>query len=359
MTYQTSSQFINNIYDPVSIYVGETGTYFPYSGWYIWKKPDNASIVSIVAVGGGGGGGGGASQNYGTTGGAGGGGGGCPGCSAIMLIPAAILPDYLYIFPGRGGQGGTGEINPSATGSNGENGYNTYVSINPDTDIYNRICYGLGGHGGYAGVSGRFGSAGRTGLTQVPNSCPMYTLGGDTTFPMTTAPSGGAGGGGASNASPDYTSRGNISMVFAGPGAGGAGVNNATVSGSFSVAGNNAETAAGYALNGVIADYRGTGVGTSGVSESQPSKVLPGGNGFGYTYTSITNFTLQNIFNRPISAGGGGGGALAGYTGNGANGGHGGIGSGGGGGGATIGGVGYKGGDGGNGGPGFVVITTI
>lgn len=359
MTYQTYSQIPNTIYDPVSIYIGETGTYSPVSGWYVWRKPENISMVYIAAIGGGGGGGGGGSRDYGL-GAVGGGGGGSPGSSTILFIPAVILPEYLYIFPGRGGQGGTGEINPSSTGTNGEDGGDTYVCINSDTNVYNRLCFGLGGRGGYAGASGVGGSAGRTGInTSVTNLVPLFSLAGQSLNRMTYQLSGGRGGG--SNGAGDSSNWGNLySMTFNGPGAGGGGITAAGITGAIAAPGNAAQSI-GYTINGVNTIFNAqTGVGSSGRSSNTPDNVLAGGNGFGYSFTSITNPSTSLIFfNRPISCGGGGGGSLAGYTGNGANGGAGGIGSGGGGGGATLGGVGYSGGKGGNGGPGFVVIATM
>lgn len=357
MTYSSLLEDKKTIYDPVNIYIGYTGS---YSGWYIWKKPNNISLVSIIAVGGGGGGGGGGSIDYGTTGGCGGGGGGGAGYTVTSLFPAIMLPDYLYIFPGTGGGGGLGQVNSISTGTNGQNGGTTYVSVEPSTDRYSAFITASGGQGGFAAVTGRRGSAAIF-TPQVYINCMFATLG---IFSATApAASGDPGYGNGVNPSAVNALGNNYNIKVNHPGGGGGGVGLSSTSGDLN------RSAVGYgcpSFSLVSQNFHGhvsssslaTGISASGRCSSIPSGVTDGGNGFIYNYInqSTLSYAPNKFFALP---GGGGGGSLAGYTGNGGNGGDGSLSCGGGGGGATLGGAGYAGGNGGNGGPGFVLITTM
>ena len=112
--------------------------------WRTWEKPRGISMIHITCFGAGGGGGGGSSVNQ-----LGGGGGGSGG-QTILLIPAHVLPDILYVSPGRGGVG----ANTFAGG--GGDGSASYVSIAPSTDTIYLACYANAGGGGSS--SGGFGA---------------------------------------------------------------------------------------------------------------------------------------------------------------------------------------------------------
>ena len=78
---------------------------FEYNGtWQTWLKPLGITMVHLFALSSGAGGGGGYSAGGATA--AGGGGGGSGASTASLLVPAAFLPDTLYInvSPGSAGK---------------------------------------------------------------------------------------------------------------------------------------------------------------------------------------------------------------------------------------------------------------
>jgi len=104
------------------------------TSWRTWEKPRGISMIHITCFGAGQGGGGGNSVNQ--QGGNGGGSGG----QTTLLIPAHVLPDVLYVSPGRGGAGQT-----VFGTTNGAAGTASYVSIAPSTGAIYTACYANGG----------------------------------------------------------------------------------------------------------------------------------------------------------------------------------------------------------------------
>ena len=123
--------------------------------WQVWQKPNNAKMVSIIAIGGGGGGGSGQVTAAGSSrrGGAGGG----SSAIAVGLFSAALIPDTLFVLTGPGGIGGSGN-----TGSNGAAGSISYVSVQPNTTAINILVQSgaAAAGGGNAGATGSAGTAG-------------------------------------------------------------------------------------------------------------------------------------------------------------------------------------------------------
>lgn len=282
--------------------------------WQTWQKPRNCKFIYITVIGGGGGGG--SSSNVSGNGGGGGGG----GSSSItnILLPAASIPDILYIQVGLGGAGGT------AGGAGGAGGQ-TFVSIRPSTtniDVIIRSSNTVAGGGveGTASVQGT-GGAGGTVFTQTTGL--LSSLGvwnsrvGDT----------GANGGFAANGS-TKTALDNFPLCGGG---GGAGKSASNFAGGSILAG------------GVLGRVAG---GTGG-----------GGNGGKGLITITPNLLVNSFTEFPFATtGGSGGGSNTTVSGGGGNGGAGEIGSGGGGAGAIDGGTGRVGGRGGDG---IVFITAF
>lgn len=313
--------------------------------WRIWTKPDNISLVMIIAIGGGGGGGRGYSSTT-TTQSAGGGGGGTGGTIFKTLIPADILPNTLYVKPGYGGTG-------AKTGVNAAGGGNTYVSLNPTLATGPALITCGAGNGGANGTATAGGAAGTfAAISQYSNSelrwVGIHSISGP---PPATA------GSLATNALPVNLispNQWNISIHNTG-GAGGGGVDNSIPP--------------PVAYNGGSINLPPSML--SSLNISYANNTIPGGaggsfgvngeNGLNYGLDLTNNLNNLNILYPLIFTGGAGGGAAVSGTGYPAgNGGHGGIGSGGGGGGAslprTAGTVGPPG-DGGNGGPGLVLFV--
>ena len=109
------------------------------TSWRTWEKPRGISMIHITCFGAGGGGGGGTTTNQ-----LGGGGGGSGG-QTTLLIPAHVLPDILYVSPGKGGDGTT------VFGNTGGSGTGSYVSIAPSTAAIYVACFANGGTGGSFG----------------------------------------------------------------------------------------------------------------------------------------------------------------------------------------------------------------
>lgn len=112
------------------------------TSWRTWEKPRGISMIHITCFGGGSGGGGGISVNQQ------GGGGGGSGGQTTLLIPAHVLPDILYVSPGRGGAGATVFNSP------GSRGTGSYVSIAPSTAAIYVACYANGSDGAAGGNIG-------------------------------------------------------------------------------------------------------------------------------------------------------------------------------------------------------------
>jgi len=109
------------------------------TSWRTWEKPRGISMIHITCFGGGSGGGGGISVNQS------GGGGGGSGGQTTLLIPAHVLPDILYVSPGRGGAGA------STFNSPGSSGTASFVSIAPSTAVIYVACFANGSNASATG----------------------------------------------------------------------------------------------------------------------------------------------------------------------------------------------------------------
>ena len=112
------------------------------TSWRTWEKPRGINMIHITCFGGGSGGGGGIGVNQQ------GGGGGGSGGQTTLLIPAHVLPDILYVSPGKGGAGA------STFGSPGSSGTASFVSIAPSTAAIYVACFANGSIGAAAGNTG-------------------------------------------------------------------------------------------------------------------------------------------------------------------------------------------------------------
>jgi hypothetical protein len=303
--------------DVFNLPLKENSTLFTSSSFFeqifVWNKPRNAKLIYFYLVGGGGGGGAGRSSALnGSTGGGGGG----SGAITTAIIAANLLPDILYIMPGRGGTGGISAITTS------ESGFTTYVFFVPNfLNPINTFLIANGGNGGGVGGSSVQGTAGSGGAvwnytTTTYGDIGLITsdagqsggvgttLAGTITNITPTLPvTGGAGGGATSNAGSPY--------------------NGGSITGS-----------------GFLPTVK------AGINDSA-TNALNGGQGF-----------IFNQKSEPMLFTGGAGGGASGTGTNrpGGIGGNGGYGSGGGGGGGAYNGAGGAGGRGGNG---FAMISWI
>ena len=129
--------------------------------WQTYMKPPGASMIYILMLAAGAGGSRVANGNV-TQGGGGGGSGGM----SRMLIPATLLPDIIYVRPGRGGPGAT---TASTTGSSGGD---SFVSIAPTALTTNYIVRQNGATG-----PANIQAAGPAGPIGVTGDAPFSSLG--------------------------------------------------------------------------------------------------------------------------------------------------------------------------------------
>jgi len=289
-------------------------------GVQIWNKPRNATMLMFVAIAGGGGGGAGFTRAAGTAGG-GGGSGACSGV-ARFIVPAQLLPDYLYLQVGAGGKGGV----PGVSSGAGATGTNSFVSLSPPTNAGSLpalpniiISSGVNAPGG--GGGGAVGAAGTAGT--VPSIAVVNTSHLFGNWLATVGLVGLAGGAHTGAAGVAVTA---WAANICSPGASGGGIATTT-----NFAGGAVSSTARLFIPGK-ADFN-TQIVAAGVAN--------GGNG---------NAGWQSL--APLLNSGGSGGGTS-DTGQGGHGGAGGYGCGGGGGGA-----GATGGNGGNGGSGLIIITS-
>ena len=171
-------------------YVNDVKIFRPTSstagvGQQVWNKPRGCSMVYIFVLGGGGGGGGG---EYDSSGSGGGGGGGGSSGQTTVLMPAALLPDRLYVLVGQGGAGATA---PTATstggGGNGGTasaGIASYVFVQPlltgagVPTVNNVLAIANGGGAGGTGSNGGSGAAaGAAGAIATIGTMPLAGIG--------------------------------------------------------------------------------------------------------------------------------------------------------------------------------------
>ena len=274
--------------------------------WLTWEKPRGVSMVYAVALGGGAGGGGGFTGIAASA--RGGGGSGASGGVALVLIPAILIPDVLFVQVGAGGAGvGSG-------GGTAGSGLISHLSVAPDNGTTNLVISSslAGPGGGGTGTAAAVGAAGAVSTNSNLGNWQGLALGSR----VGNGQVGVAGGAVAGAIGTAQTIPTGLPIMA---GAGGAGTTSADFAG------------------GAI-----TGVASSRVSEARPATPAAG---------SFDGSAGPQLWKPFFSFGGCGGSAS--NAGVGGRGGDGAIGAGGGGGGG-----GTTGGRGGDGGPGLVVIVS-
>lgn len=263
----------------------------PFTTYQTWQKPRNCKYVWITCIGGGAGGAGGGT----TTAGAGGG----SGAISHTLYQAQLLPDTLYIQPGRGGAGATGTSAAGPVAS----GYASSSFVAPSLP-FGTAASAVGANAIYylVGISGGTPATGSTGEIVASPSVDAYLM----NTAMVSVVAGQAGAAAGTSIIP-------LSSTILTAGAGG-GLTTTTAGGN--ITGVDLIT---FTIPTILG-----GAGTTG------------GNG------ADGIFSLKPFYSL---GGAGGGGNTSGAGGNGGNGGYG-CGGGGGGVGTTTGGNGGRGGDG-------------
>jgi hypothetical protein len=271
--------------------------------WTEWTKPLGLSMAWIFCLGGAGGGGGGFTRASGAGGGGGGGGG---SAQASVIVPLGLLPDFLYIQVGCGGQG--------VSAGTAESGTRSYVTVYPDFAVTNTLVISGAASptGGGTGTVAAAGAAGTAGTIPVIASMPFAGLG---HFALIAGQAGIIGAAASDTAGGAQTIP-TTSILCMGGGSG---------------AGVSTTGAAGGAITAIASSY---------LSQYAPAAAALGVSGSGGPQLWKPFFSFCGM-------GGGSANAAAG-----GNGGYGGYGSGGGGGGSGT--TGGRGGDGGNG---IVIIS--
>lgn len=278
------------------------------SGWHIWNKPRNISMVQIALMGSGSAGGGGFTRAAGVAGG--GGGGGAAASSTRLTVPAALLPDVIYLNV------------PSNAGAAGFLSYASMIINVVAAANLIAVSGAAGATAATAGTGAAIGVGGTGGTVSTTTSAVGHGLGIHTSRAGVGGPNGGAIAG-AAGGNATY----NNNWSNAGTGGGG------TTSGGFA-GGAFLSSTLGPAITAAAAGANGPG-GINLYSPLLNAQTLMASQGGAYYFTS--------------TGGMGGGSANAAVGG---SGGLGGFGSGGGGGGA-----GTTGGAAGRGGPGIIIIT--
>jgi hypothetical protein len=298
-------------------YFYNTGGTAATFSWVTWEKPKGIGTIVITCIGGGGGGvSGWCADAFNRSGG----GSGASGSFTRVIIPAMVLPDFLYIQVGKGGAGGA-SATTAGTGNIGAIGTASYVSIAPSPAAIYTVCYANAG--GSGSISASSSSGGTAASVAVQTSALMSGLG--QFFALL-----GQNGVGSNISAGNPVQYPTTGLLLSG-GASGGGNNSATVRGGGNV------TAPTQSSFSVIPTRNGGPGGTT----------TPGDDGI-------------SLFQPLMSIGGAGGSSSNSSAANGTpggRGGHGGIGCGGGGGGAgpSVSGSGA----GGNGGDGLVIIQTF
>ena len=169
-------------------------------GWDVWRKRPGCSVVSIFVIGGAGGGGIGVVGAAST---AAGGGGGGSGAQMMVVLPAIMLPDALFVSVGVGGAAtGSGVLSRVAIGPNS--------STNDQVAVSNAGAAGGNGAGAVGGTAGVAGAASTASNFSYSAGFPFISLAGQNggvggatvsaaalTLPITGLRlTGGTGGGG-------------------------------------------------------------------------------------------------------------------------------------------------------------------
>jgi hypothetical protein len=251
-----------------------------------WTKKRGVKFYTFICVGGGAAGGNGFSGAAASN--RGGGGGGGSGAISRLRIPAALLPDTLYLYPGKGGkQGGTtiGEISG--------------VFLSPRVNAMNvpaNFLLRSGASNAAAGGNGTAAAAGAAGVVSTLEQtagCIFSAWGVLTSIGGSAGIIGGVHTGAAGGAVTSF------SIPLTG-GAGGAGCGVSTTQ----YAGGSITVATGYLVPSLLGGIAGGGNGLNGFKMSYPL-MFSGGTGGGSSNAGVGG----NGGNGAIGCGGGGGGA--------------------------------------------------
>ena len=269
-----------------------------------WRKPRGVNWVYMIGVGGGGSGS--AGGRAATA--AGGGGGGGSGSQTVVLLPAAFVPDTLYIQCGQGGA----SVNTVALA--GTNGQPTYVLLEPNivTSPATTVLLANGGSAGGAEATG--GSPGGAGGTLA--TIAGMPLAGRGQYNFFVGQTGGTGGSRA-GVVPTAIAVPTTGLIVSGGQGGGAGGTTPTAGAGFAAvtgalgtefysalaagavaSGATPATAgvAGYIVKNNILNYGGTGGGgssaTAGGNAAIGGDAAPGCGGGGAGGSNTANATV-------------------------------------------------------------------
>ena len=299
------------VFDIPQKYVSNVTIYSPFSsatgvGQQVWNKPRGCSMVYIFMLGGGGGGGGG---EYDASGAGGAGGAGASSGQTTILMPAAFVPERLYIIVGQGGAGGTAPANTTAGtgGGAGGAGLASYVHVQPlltgagAPTANNILGIANPGTGGAAGANGGSSATGGTaGAVATLATMPLAGMGITQLLAGQAPPAAQA----TVTTAPTNTTYPTTGLLVS------AGGNGGTFNGTVSIPGGQIV----MPTNGLLSTITGGTTGTAVIATSS--------GGIGYNFFNNTGLWYSS---------GGAGGAGSGATGvAGGNGGDGGPGSGGG-----------------------------
>lgn len=266
-------------------------------GWSTWVKRRGASMCQIFVWAGGGAGGNGVVGANST---AAGGGGGGSSSQTSLLIPAALLPDFLHVSVGFGGS------------APGVLGVASRVSVYPDATANNCVALANPGNGGASAIGATAGTAGAAGAIATIATMPLGGLG---QLQLIAGQAGIIGGTTVSGAALTLPVTG--LLVTGGTGGGGlpaAGVAG-TSGGAFTVGGLFLPQQVGGIGAAVATTPAGNG--SNGISGVRNLAYDYGGTGGGSTHGTATGAGLVASFGGKGaigSGGGGGGGALTGST---------------------------------------------
>lgn len=291
--------------------------------WQTWRKPRGCKMIYMLAVGGGSSGGCGLNSGASSGGGAGGG----SGAQSSLLIPAAVLPDELFIQAGAGGQQPASLVSAAV----GVVGIPTYVCLEP-TSLVAQLTILFANAGPVTGTAATTTVGGVAGSAAAVATIANMPFAGRGLYQFFAGQAGVAGGT-STTAGVDRTLAFQSGIIVTGGSGGG---------------GSSATPGAGGQITGADTNWASGAIPNITTVAAAASGATPAGQG--YTPTPLK----FNMFYGGL----GGGGASTSGGGNAGAGGHGGLGCGGGGAGGcnttntTL-------ARPGNGGPGFVLIIAF
>lgn len=256
------------------------------SDFHSWRKRPGVTMVQIIAIGGGGGGGNGVVGANSTA--AGGGGGGSSNLG-ITTMPAAFLPDELFVSVGFGGASNAA-------------GIASRVAVYPDASPSTNLCYSNGGGAGGNGSGATGGGAGSAATNATVSNC----VPGGAFFSTIAGQAGVAGG--TTGAGSTVTMPATGLLMMGGCGGGGLPAAAAAGSNGGTYQGTGDWTVPPRGLGGTTATTPG-GVGCNGYAPLQGLFFYFGGTGGGSSHGSATGAGLVGGNGGAGGYGCGGGGA--------------------------------------------------